>query len=166
MRQIENDFNLCSECENNVNENDDFCPNCGSLFVEDTFCINHPESETSGVCIICCEPYCSKCVCKVNDKFLCTDHAEYEIYQGMARVYGISDESQAQYIEGCLKDAGLHPFIFSRKAGPWHLGSGDYTLFRASGEYDGHIINEIKVMVPCQEVIQAEDIIGELKLSE
>lgn len=42
-------------------------------------------------------------------------------------------------------------------------GSGDHTLFRASGEYDGHIVNEIKVMVPCQEVIQAEDILRDLE---
>lgn len=117
MKQPENDFTLCGYCENKIDENDDFCPNCGCLFIDNVYCINHPETVADGVCIICCEPYCSKCGGEVNDKFLCADHAEYEIYQGMARVFGISDESQAQYIEGCLKDGGLHPFIFSRKAG-------------------------------------------------
>jgi hypothetical protein len=166
MEQTENDYSICSDCENKIDENDDFCPNCGCLFVDEVNCLNHPENEADGVCIICCEPYCPECSGKVNDKFLCADHAEYEIYQGMARVFGISDESQAQYVEGCLKDAGLHPFIFSRKAGPWHMGSGDYTLFRASGEFDGHIINEIKVMVPCQEVIRAEEILHEMQILE
>jgi len=166
MMQTDSEKDLCSYCESEVNDNDDFCLHCGCLFVSNVYCLKHPETKAQGVCIICCQPYCLKCGEEVYDKFLCANHSGYEIYQGMARVYGISDESQAQYIEGCLKDAGLHPFIYSRKAGPWHMGSGDHTLFRASGEYDGHIINEIKVMAPCQEVIQAEKILKELKLLE
>lgn len=31
------------------------------------------------------------------------------------------------------------PFLYSRKASPISLGAPSYTLFRASGEYDGHI---------------------------
>lgn len=84
----------------------------------------------------------------------------------MARVYGVSDEAQAQFVKICLAQAGLHPFIFSRNAGPWHMGSGDYTLFRAPGEYIEHIINEIKVMAPLQEVIEAEKIISELEITK
>jgi hypothetical protein len=36
-------------------------------------------------------------------------------------------------------------------------------LFRASGEYDGHIINEVKVMVPCQEFESAESVIADVE---
>jgi hypothetical protein len=36
-------------------------------------------------------------------------------------------------------------------------------MFRASGEYDGHIINEFKLMVPCQEVLDAKTILQDLK---
>jgi hypothetical protein len=43
------------------------------------------------------------------------------------------------------------------------LGGPDYSLFRASGEYDGHIINEFKLMVPCQEVEEAEAMLKELE---
>lgn len=82
----------------------------------------------------------------------------------MARVYGVSDEVTAQYASKCLEQEGLHPILYSRKASPISLGGADYTLFRASGEYDGHIINEIKVMVPCQEVLQAERVLGKLRL--
>jgi hypothetical protein len=39
----------------------------------------------------------------------------------------------------------------------------DYTLFRASGEYNGHIINEFKLMVPCPEVLDAEKKLRELE---
>lgn len=43
------------------------------------------------------------------------------------------------------------------------MGSPDYTLFRASGEYDGHIINEFKLMVPLQEVLPAKEKLRELE---
>ncbi len=154
----------CSYCDQPVAESDDFCPKCGRLFADDVFCENHPEIEADGVCVICATPFCHHCGSVVNGKFLCEQHAGYEIYQNLARVYGVSDDSQAQYVKNCLEEAGLHPFIFSRKAGPWHMGSGDYTLFRASGEYDGHIINEVKVMVPLQEVIEAEKTLKDLEI--
>jgi hypothetical protein len=77
----------------------------------------------------------------------------------MARVYGVSDEAAASYVSDCLFKKGLHPFLYSRKASPISIGGSDYTLFRASGEYDGHIINEIKVMVPCSEVLEAEKVL-------
>ncbi|MEJ2103889.1 MAG: hypothetical protein P8X47_04845 [Ignavibacteriaceae bacterium] len=82
----------------------------------------------------------------------------------MARVYGSSDFAQVNYIKSCLEQESLHPFIYSRKASPMHLGGTDYSLFRASGDFNGHIINEIKLMVPCSEVLDAEKIISELEL--
>ncbi len=66
-----------------------------------------------------------------------------------------------QYAETCLKQEGLHPTLYSRKASPISLGAPEYTLFRASGEYDGHIINELKLMVPYQEVEEAERVLVE-----
>jgi hypothetical protein len=45
-----------------------------------------------------------------------------------------------------------------------HLGGTDYSLFRASGDFDGHIINEIKLMVPCSEVLEAEKLISEINI--
>lgn len=159
----ENNF-ICNQCNNDVEEADEFCPNCGNLFAENAFCKHHPKQEAEGVCIICCEAYCSECGSWTNDLFLCADHGDYEIYEGMARVFGVSDESLAQYAHDCLKEAGLHPFLYYRKASPISIGGPSYTLFRASGEYDGHIINEIKLMVPCQELIQAEKVLRELDI--
>jgi len=80
----------------------------------------------------------------------------------MARVFGSSDEQQVSNYKSALEQNDLHPFIFQRKASPISLGGGDYTLFRASGDSAGHIINEIKLMVPCSEVLQAENIIDEI----
>ena len=43
------------------------------------------------------------------------------------------------------------------------LGAPEYTLYRASGEYDGHIVNEFKLMIPCQEFQRAEKKLRELQ---
>lgn len=44
------------------------------------------------------------------------------------------------------------------------LGAPDYTLFRASGDVLGHLVNEFKVMVPAQEVLEAEEQLKSLDL--
>lgn len=156
---------ICSLCESEVKNNDDFCPNCGSLFIDDVKCSVHENVKAKGVCVICCEPYCLECGLLVHDRiFLCNEHSEYEILEGMVRIYGSSDSLQIDLAKTNLENEGLHPFIFSRKASPMHIGGVDYSLFNASGEYDGHIINEIKLMVPVQELIRAEEILRELKI--
>ena len=154
---------ICPKCESTIKEDDDFCPECGTILIENLHCKNHIKSEAKGVCIVCCEPYCKKCGFFVNDSiFLCDEHSNYEIYEGMARIFGSSDTNQVEYLKDCLVSEGFHPFIYSRKASPLSIGGPDYTLFRASGEFDGHIINELKLMVPCQEVIESEKVVQEI----
>jgi RNA polymerase subunit RPABC4/transcription elongation factor Spt4 len=154
----------CDKCRLEIDEDSDFCPRCGTLFSKGVKCPNHPSTDAEYVCVICNEPYCKKCGAIVSRVFLCGQHDFYEVYEGMARVYGSSDFAQVNYIKGCLEQETLHPFIYSRKASPMHLGGSDYSLFRASGDW--HIINEIKLMIPCSEVLAAEKIIEELDLSE
>ena len=128
-------------------------------------CVNHPHVEAEGVCIICCKAYCGNCLNRVIRLYLCDRHRDYEIYEGMARVFGGSDIAQTEFAKSCLEQAGLHPFLYSRKASTYSLGGPEYSLFRASGEYDGHIINEVKVMVPVQEVARAERALGDVELT-
>jgi len=149
-----------------MNGTDDFCPSCGEILAGGASCHNHENQKATGVCIICCLPLCADCCGKVSDRFLCKQHRDYEIYQGMARVFGDSDAANVSFAASCLEKAGLHPFIYSRKASPISIGGPEYTLFRASGEYGGHIVNEFKLMVPCQEVPEAERVLEELKLTQ
>lgn len=155
---------FCTNCENEVAETDEFCPSCGNLFEGEVFCNAHSRRAAEGVCIICATPFCGKCGSWANGLFLCAEHEDYEVYEGMARIYGTSNETLAQYARRCLEQAGLHPFLYSRKASPISIGGPSYTLFRASGEYDGHIINEMKVLVPCQEVTEAEQVLKDLDI--
>lgn len=158
-----NNHQICSYCENTILDDDDLCPSCGSLFAENVKCVNHEDEDAAGVCVICLDPLCEECGLFVNDlRFLCDEHSGYEIYQGMARVFGSSDILEVEYYKNVLEKENMHPIIYSRKTSPISLGAPDHTLFRASGEFNGHIINEYKLMVPCQEVISSEVIIAKL----
>ena len=52
-----NNLLTCEVCNNPVKKDDDFCPNCGSLFIDEIFCDNHNEIPADGVCIICRIPF-------------------------------------------------------------------------------------------------------------
>lgn len=152
----------CAICNGEIQDGDDFCPDCGSLLIENVACTNHPNTEAQGVCVICLEPFCSDCGLRVSGLFLCDPHSHYEIYEGMARIYGSSDSVDVEYRKKMLEDEGFHPYIYARKASAISLGGPDFTLFRASGEFDGHIVNEFKLMVPCQEALEAEKKLQEI----
>jgi len=165
MSNPENGPFLCPACHNPVRDKDDFCPHCGELFAEGVTCSTHPGIPAAGACIICALPYCRDCGTPVTGHFLCEHHRKYEIYEGMVRVFGVLDDVSAQHAKACLEQAGLHPVLFCRsqpKGGPRFV----YTLFEAAGDYVGHIVNEIKVMVPCQEVGEAETILRTLGLTK
>lgn len=158
-----NDNIVCSGCREEVNPEFDFCPNCGAIIIENVNCYVHQNREAIGVCIICSTPVCKKCGLKTDGHFLCKTHSNYEIYEGMARVFGANDSAMVELAKSELGKENLHPFIYSRKASPISIGGPEYTLFRASGEYNGRIINEFKLMVPCQEVETAESILKKLE---
>jgi hypothetical protein len=155
---------VCSHCRNEINADDDFCPHCGAMFAEALCCHRHKKSPADGVCIICALAYCGECGTLVQGRFLCNRHGNYEIYEGLARVFGVLDDVAAQFAKSCLDQAGLHPLLYCRRqprGGPRFV----YTLYAAAGDFDGHIINEIKVMVPCREVPQAEKVLKDLNIA-
>jgi hypothetical protein len=154
---------VCPHCTREVRADDDFCPSCGEVFAENVFCDVHPGTAAAGVCVVCARPFCGECGGRVADRFLCDEHSMVEIYEGMVRVFGSSDAVQVEFAKSSLEEAGLHPYVYSRKASPLSIGGPDYTLFRASGEFGGHIINEFKLMVPCQEMIRAQEKLRDLK---
>jgi hypothetical protein len=79
----------------------------------------------------------------------------------MARVYGAPDDLSAQYAKTCLEQSGLHPVLFYR-AHPYGGLNVVSATHVSAGDHDGHIINEIKLMVPCQDVPEAEHILKSL----
>jgi hypothetical protein len=156
---------VCSNCKNDLLESDEFCPHCGAMLVDGLTCERHKSVAAAGVCIICARPYCNDCGGLVFGHFLCDRHSMYEIYEGMVRVYGVLDDVAAQYAKSCLEQAGLRAVLYCRtqpRGGPRFVP----TLYAAKGDYDGHVVNEIKVMVPCQEVAKAEEVLRDLNITD
>jgi hypothetical protein len=165
MDELNNSTLICENCSNAVKAEDDFCPECGTLFIDEIFCDIHNDISAEGVCIICSLPFCNKCGVTANNHFLCNPHSNYEIYESMVRVYGTLNDVTAQHAKSCLEQDGLHPILFFRHHS--YLGPRfAYSLFGAEGDYRGNIVNEIKVMVPTQEVLKAEEILKSLKILE
>ena len=153
---IESDNLLtCEICNNSVKEDDDYCPYCGSLFIDEIFCDNHSDILAEGVCIICCTPCCKNCGVKINNHFLCNKHSHYEIYEGMAKVYETVDETDVLFSKNSLEQNGLHPVLLYR-----------HSLYGGSGFSYGikGTESDIKMMVPFQEVLKAEEILKSINL--
>jgi hypothetical protein len=163
MDESEFEILTCEICNNPVKDDDDYCPECGALFIEEVFCDNHNNISAEGVCIICSLPFCKECGTIINNHFLCDHHSNYEIYEGMVRVFGSLNDVSVQYAKSCLEQDGLHPVLFCR-----HQPLGGqrfvFSLFEAEGDYLGNLVNEIKLMVPFQELIKAEDILKSVNI--
>ena len=156
-----NNILTCEICNNQVKDDDDFCPYCGTLFIDKIFCEKHNEILAEGVCIICSIPFCKKCGTQINNHFLCEQHSNYEIIEGMARVYETLDITAIQYVKACLENDGLHPVLFSRNS-PWGDSRPSHSLFNTTGNYSVNI----KIMVPTQEVLIAAEILKSIKISD
>lgn len=153
---------FCTHCKEPVAEEDTYCRNCGSIFSDGIFCTNHPSVEADGVCVICSKPFCKKCGEETLGVFLCDPHSVYEIQEGMARVYGNTDNVQAQFATSCLDEAGFHPFFFSRKFNP----RADIVTLTNVRNFGRHPVSEMKVMVPFSEVLSAEKTLKEMGFIE
>ncbi len=152
---------VCDNCEFDVNESFDYCPRCGTLFSEFN-CDNHSKSEAEGVCLICEKICCSKCGLYFNDMYLCDEHNSLEIYQNMVKIHGSSDSVQIDFLISTLIDNNFHPVKFDRKNNPISGGGSDYTLFKAFGDSSGHLVNEIKILVPFVEYLKAYNLVEEV----
>ena len=134
---------------------------CGAPFSENLSCARHKSTPASGVCIICSKPFCKKCGGDEKSTFFCNPHSGYEFHEGMARVFGSIDNVQSQYATTRLEQAGLHPFLYSRRFNP---GSGIINTWIRAGirNYGRHPIVELKLLVPFCEVLKAEKTLKKL----
>jgi hypothetical protein len=150
----------CEKCDAEVGEDAEFCPACGALFMEGVVCKEHPSVGAEGVCVICDTPCCGECGAEKASPFLCNAHSEYEVMEGMARVYGTADTLQAHYIAKCLEQAGLAPFVYSRRFNPGPDVAQNFLFPQVRGE----TLSELKVCVPFDEVTAAEALLKDLLL--
>jgi hypothetical protein len=160
------DKKLCVRCKNPIAYDDDFCTHCGSILIDFVFCNNHLEKEAEGVCLVCCLPFCKQCGAFLNGIFICDEHIKYEIIEGMVRIYGITGGgSSASYVISCLEQAGFHPIMFTRskRTGQASLSNA---VENVQGVVSRYYANETKIMVPLDELIDAENVLKELNIIE
>jgi hypothetical protein len=150
----------CGECSNLVQEDAEYCPNCGAMFKQEFRCTHHPSKPADGICVICKKPFCGECGVDVMNIYFCNQHGNYEVHEGMAQVFVHTDNVQVQHAARCLQKAGYHPFLFSRLFSP---GSDiDHGIpFR---KHSRNSNTDLKVLVPFCEVLEAEKALGNLSL--
>lgn len=156
----------CPHCSGSVKANDDFCPECGTLFAEFVKCIEHTDKEANGVCVICCEPFCKECGIYVNKVFFCIDHCEYKFSEGMVSLFNTNDAAKMEIIRDNMERSGLHTLIFSERTSHY---LSNILNFSPPKEANPSVLlsnNEQVLMVPFQEVIRAEEILDELNILE
>lgn len=151
MKKTRHQKLTCGRCNEPVRQRDTFCVTCGGLFADGLCCVKHKTKHADGVCVICSQPFCNTCGADVNKIFLCNVHADYEITEKMARVFGCTDYVRTQFAMTCLKQAGYHPFLYSRLFNP----TADKVAISALRNFGNHPIAEQKVLVPFPEVLNA-----------
>jgi hypothetical protein len=152
----------CRRCNISVGKKDTFCPNCGGIFSDDVCCTKHKSVHAEGVCVICSKPFCAKCGMDGEKVFLCNMHSEYETFEGMARVFGSMDNVRAQFADTCLKQAGYHPFMYTRKYNP----VADKVSITPLRNFGNHPDIEQKILVPFSEVLKAVKELKKYKFKE
>ena len=113
MEKISKEILSCTTCNNDVKDDDEFCPYCGSVLIENVYCDRHHRVEAEGVCIIYYLPFCKKCGSFANNLFLCDKHCGYEIYVGMARIYSTLNDTPARYAKLVLNRPDFILFYFA-----------------------------------------------------
>jgi hypothetical protein len=153
---------ICNRCEEHIKKKDTYCKNCGGVFSDDLLCINHKSIKAEGVCVICSKPFCRKCGANIFKIFLCDKHSDLEITEGKARVFGSTDNVQTQFAMTCLKQAGYHPFHFSRIFNP----VADKVAITGIRNFGNHPIEEQKIYIPFPEFINASKELKKHKFKE
>lgn len=159
---MEEDIFICEICENPVAEENDFCPHCGSIYIE-VKCLNHEEKDADGVCVICAEPLCEDCFGDNDEVILCENHAGYEIYKSVAKVYDTQDEDKMLFYKNVMDENDIHNLVFSVKV------STKTENDAAPGEIAYSVeetVDEYKLMVPLNLVLEAEEILSQTEYDE
>lgn len=70
---------LCDECKEPVPEDARSCSNCGTVFVKDLGCFQHPDIPPHGICVVCGQHLCSQCSDRQLGRYFCERHGGEEV---------------------------------------------------------------------------------------
>ena len=111
--------------------------------------------------MICSKPFCPECGKRRHGVYLCNDHGDIPVIEGLAGVFGGEDELHVRYLESVLKETGYHPHLYIRKVHPIS------TAFHMAGnlfEAQGRISNAILILVPFHEFMEVQKVLEALRV--
>jgi len=157
------DLIKCYYCGEEITDDSDFCPHCGTLFVDgkDIFCDEHPQKSALGVCVICQKLICDECGVEIHRRNFCMGHRKVKVQQDWAEVFRSTEISDAELVKSVLESAGHKVSVqnFNSIGFIWD-GGGDSPISRSN------INKPAKVFVPIPEYLKAVEEISEWKSSE
>jgi hypothetical protein len=142
----EEEIFVCDNCNNDIDENDTWCSHCGVFFeTAQELCIEH-KAAAIGKCLICQNAVCGKDSTTVKNKLFCKDHDHYIFSEnGWARVYETGHDWEAELVKQELENNNIPAVVDNHK---------DHTRQFTIG-----YLSSIYVLVPFEDVIDAEDVI-------
>ncbi len=67
----------CESCKDYTSAHYEYCIECGYIRAGMRMCVNHPESMTRYVCLVCKKVLCKRCTVARGGKNFCKDDANY-----------------------------------------------------------------------------------------
>jgi hypothetical protein len=153
----------CSYCGEEITEDSDFCPHCGTLFTEagEVYCDEHSQKLAIRVCIICRKVCCEECGVKVSGRSFCLSHRKVKVQQDWAEIFRSTEIADAELVKSVLEstDHKVQVQNFNSIGFAWD-GGGDSPISRSN------INKPAKVFVPIPEYLEAIKEIVEWKSLE
>jgi hypothetical protein len=152
----------CSYCSEEITEDSDFCPHCGTLFTSpgSIKCDEHTDKDAVCVCIICRKVCCEECGTEVHGRSFCLRHRSVTVEQDWAEVFRSTEIADAELVKSVLESRG-HKIItqnFNSIGFAWD-GGGDSPISRSN------LNKPSKVFVPIPEYLDAMEELSEWQSS-
>jgi hypothetical protein len=152
----------CPHCGEEITEDSDFCPHCGTLFeaAGKPMCETHPSAPAVGVCVICQKLLCRSCAKHAGGRMFCQDHRTVKVQQDWAEIVRSSDMNEAELVRAVLEKAGfkVQKQNFDSIGFAWD-GGGDSPQSRSN------LSRPAIVLVPIPEYLKARAAIDEWEAS-
>jgi hypothetical protein len=137
---------VCENCNNEIDENDSWCSNCGVLFEKTEEKCDEHKAEAIGKCLICQKTLCGKDSTRVKNKIFCSEHNDYIFTEnGWTRLYETGHDWEAELVKQELENNNIPAVVDSHK---------DHTRQFTVGH-----LSSIYVLVHFEDILEAEEII-------
>jgi hypothetical protein len=153
----------CNYCGEEVTEESDFCPHCGTLFAQagTVVCDEHESVHAVCVCIICRKVCCEKCSVEVHGRSFCLLHRKVKVEQDWVEVFRSTEITEAELVKSVLESGGYKIITrnFNSIGFSWD-GGGDSPVSRSN------LNKPSRVFVPIPEYLEAVKYLEEWKSPE